>query len=254
MTYIEKRSLYSVGDLLGDVGGFNDGPMLVCQLLLSAYSAISFKSKLIATSYFDSDSDAKRRSSMEHRKLRADIMSHDCHQLDPTTTSPTFQRALRSADQLQQSVLKNLFCCAFQSQRQRRLKEVVETNLERQLDIRSFVKTRLDLRLLIKRTMSKKQRKLFAYQRDRLPHLNDSNEDSFDSSLDVDQDIHHPDTIMEFTKSLGKYRVESDLDRKLLLGVLVRDCHLGGHELLAATSHHDNYPTLSELVVADAEF
>lgn len=39
---IEKRSRYTIWDLLGDVGGFNDGLILVCQLLTSFYAAVSF--------------------------------------------------------------------------------------------------------------------------------------------------------------------------------------------------------------------
>ena len=48
----------------------------------------------------------------------------------------------------------------------------------------------LDVRLLIKRTMTESQRKLFAYQRDRLPMLED--EESFDSDLEVELDIYKP--------------------------------------------------------------
>ena len=51
-------------------------------------------------------------------------------------------------------------------------------------------------------------------------------EDSFDSDLDVDQDIRKPQAIPEFVNFISKYQITSDLDRKLLLGVLVRDYHL----------------------------
>ena len=51
-------------------------------------------------------------------------------------------------------------------------------------------------------------------------------EDSFDSDLNVEQDIHQLKTVDEFTSLIGKYRIETDLDRRLLLGVLVRDCSL----------------------------
>lgn len=82
----------------------------------------------------------------------------------------------------------------------------------------------LDVRLLIKRTMSPVQRKLFAFQKDRLPMLDDS--DSFDSDLDIDKDIRKTKSVNEFIQLIGQYTIETDLDRKLLLGVLVRDCHL----------------------------
>ena len=62
--------------------------------------------------------------------------------------------------------------------------------MKKQLDIRSFLKMYLDVRLLIKRTMTESQRKLFAYQRDRLPMLED--EESFDSDLEVELDIYKP--------------------------------------------------------------
>ena len=55
---IEKRIRYSVWDLLGDVGGFNDGLMLVCQILTGAYTAASFKTKFLASIFYDSNEDA----------------------------------------------------------------------------------------------------------------------------------------------------------------------------------------------------
>ena len=43
---------------------------------------------------------------------------------------------------------------------------------------------RLDLGLLIRRTLSKSQRLLYAYQRDRLPAYDNNHEKSFDSETD----------------------------------------------------------------------
>ena len=83
--------------------------------------------------------------------------------------------------------------------------------------------------------MTAEQRKLFAYQRDRLPMLED--EDSFDSDLDVDQDIRHPKAIKEFISQIARYKIETDLDRKLLLGVLVRDHHLKQDEDRSVDRH-----------------
>ena len=70
------------------------------------------------------------------------------------------------------------------------LQKRVMDKMEKQLDIRSFLKTHLDVRLLIKRTMTEDCLKLFALQRDRLPH-----EDSSDSDLDIDKDIRHPNNV-----------------------------------------------------------
>ena len=51
-------------------------------------------------------------------------------------------------------------------------------------------------------------------------------EDSFDSDLDINADIWHSQEVKEFTSQITQYKIETDLDRKLLLGVLVRDYHL----------------------------
>ena len=77
------------------------------------------------------------------------------------------------------------------------LESEVTNKIEKQLDLRSFFKLYLDMRLLIKRTMTMGKRKLFALQRDRLPMLKD--EDSFNSDLDVNQDIWNPKLIEGFT-------------------------------------------------------
>ena len=53
-----------------------------------------------------------------------------------------------------------------------------------------------------------------------------SDEDSFDSDLDFNTDIWHSREVKEFTSQITQYKIETDLDRKLLLGVLVRDYHL----------------------------
>ena len=57
---IEKRTRYSIWDLLGDVGGFNDGLILVCKFLTAAYSAASFNTKFLAATFYDSNRDAQR--------------------------------------------------------------------------------------------------------------------------------------------------------------------------------------------------
>ena len=100
----------------------------------------------------------------------------------------------------------------------------VMNKMETQLDIRSFFKMYQDLRLLIKRTMTEEQQKIFALQRDRLPLIEE--EYGFDSDLGVDHDIRHPDEIEKFSATIIGHSIESDLDRKLLQGVLIRDRYL----------------------------
>ena len=149
---IENRTRYSVWDLLGDVGGFNDGLILVCQLLTSAYTAASFRTKYLASSYFDSDNDADSRSSPGHRITMAKLKEQDSKNIiDPSA----FEKALTSAESLKQSFIRNLFFCKCQTKRQKMLQSRVMDDMTEQLDIRSFLKMYLDVRLLLKRTMTK---------------------------------------------------------------------------------------------------
>ena len=90
--------------------------------------------------------------------------------------------------------------------------------------------------------MTAPQLKLFAYQRDRLPLLEEDH-DSFDSDLDVDLDIRKPKAITKFTDSLSRYHIETDLDRELLLGVLMRDCHLKQHRRYFLDQQRHSPPT-----------
>ena len=125
---------------------------------------------------------------------------------------------------MKQSFCRNLFALPrCQDKRQKILKSRVVDEMTNQLDLRSFMKMYLDVRLLVKRTLTEDQRKLFAYQRDRLLMIED--EDSFDSDLDLDKDIRDPQAVQKFVEFLGEYKIETDLDRKLLLGVLIRDYH-----------------------------
>ena len=53
---IEQRTRYNIWDLLGDVGGFNDGLMLVLEVLTGAYTAASFTTSFIGQQSFSDNS------------------------------------------------------------------------------------------------------------------------------------------------------------------------------------------------------
>lgn len=190
---IAKRKRYNVWDLLSDVGGFNDGLILVGYFLTSAYTAASFKTKFLASIYYDVNSDRNNKGS------RPSI--NNGVPFDPTAAS--FHMALSSAKKLKQSFLSNLLRCLCQGRRERKMNTRLMGNLRTQLDIRSFLKMYLDVRLLSKRILSKNQRKLFSYQRDRLPIVEDT--DSFESDLDVDEDVRKPREVQEFIKMATQY-------------------------------------------------
>ena len=45
--HIQQRVRYNVWDLLGDVGGFNDGLILLCSIFMSSYSAFSYRMNVL---------------------------------------------------------------------------------------------------------------------------------------------------------------------------------------------------------------
>ena len=56
---VSSRTRYSCWDLLGDVGGFNDGLILLCSFIVSPYVAYTFTSELLSS--YDVEKDASPR-------------------------------------------------------------------------------------------------------------------------------------------------------------------------------------------------
>ena len=57
---IQERTRYNFWDLLGDVGGFNDGMFLLCSLFMSSYSALAYKIDYLNGKVVD-DHESKRK-------------------------------------------------------------------------------------------------------------------------------------------------------------------------------------------------
>ena len=58
---IQERIRYNFWDLLADVGGFNDGMILLCTLFMSSYSAIAYKIDFLNGRIVD-DHEGKRKA------------------------------------------------------------------------------------------------------------------------------------------------------------------------------------------------
>ena len=66
---IMSRVRYNAWDLLGDVGGFNDGLVLVTSLIFSSVSAFSFKKDLINRTFVDGDVQGCKDESSSSQKI-----------------------------------------------------------------------------------------------------------------------------------------------------------------------------------------
>ena len=56
---IESRERFTIWDLAGDLGGFHESLMLICELLTGVYAAIAFKTNFLNQHYFDSQDDSQ---------------------------------------------------------------------------------------------------------------------------------------------------------------------------------------------------
>lgn len=60
---IQARTRYNMWDLLGDVGGFNDGLLLICSLFMAPYAEFAFKTDYLKTSKVDKDTSLESSES-----------------------------------------------------------------------------------------------------------------------------------------------------------------------------------------------
>jgi len=88
------------------------------------------------------------------------------------------------------------------------------------LDIRNIINMQKTLRIILKHTFTPKQRKMVAYQRDRLPFVD--SESNSDSDWQPDYEAWMPRNYRKFLLSLRGFETKTKLDRSLLLGVLER--------------------------------
>lgn len=61
MMNIEYRQRYNYWDLLGDVGGLNDGCFLLASILMSFYSAVAFRNDYLQGTRYENESDRRMR-------------------------------------------------------------------------------------------------------------------------------------------------------------------------------------------------
>lgn len=69
LIHLQTRRRYRVWDLLGDVGGFNDGLLLVCQIFMTTYSAVVFKVDWMRYQVFDKGGSQEEQSLRDSKRL-----------------------------------------------------------------------------------------------------------------------------------------------------------------------------------------
>lgn len=185
--FIESRSRYNFWDLLGDVGGFHDGIILVFSLFMGSFSALAFKVDFLNFSQVDNDasrsgSSRPRIPSTERQSIELLKQNQDCT-LDSQTLR-ALQRTVGMTTVLKDSILSYLGRCfgslCRKKSKKERLQAKIMDNLDHRLDIRHLLRDLTKLSLFVKHMLTPQQELLLALQKKRLPCLADT--DSADSS------------------------------------------------------------------------
>ena len=161
------RKRYNIWDLLGDVGGFHDGLILVFSLFMSSYSALAFKIDYLKSTQVDdgslSKSDRRGRGEIHAKRNRQNTTAsiellkknQDC-KVDQETLS-LFVKTLKQTATLKDSMIGRLFCCLSACRpktKKERLSAKVMDDLVSGLDIRHLINDLSMLKLLAKHILT----------------------------------------------------------------------------------------------------
>ena len=121
--------------------------------------------------------------------------------------------------------LKDHIC---RDQVHRILKNRLQARIDTHLDMRNIIENQVTLKMLLKRSLTKKQKLMLDYQRDRLPVLSDTSSSDGgrrdDNGIKVDVSTKYkPGPMKVLLEGLTNFAPETELDRKLLLGIIERE-------------------------------
>ena len=106
--HIEKRIRYSIWNMISDVGGFSDGITLICNIFMTAYSAMAFKTSFLNRSYYDSDKDPREHKD-ENYKITVENLKQGRSKFVEKSLFNAIKIVLEAPNQLKQSLLQNIF-------------------------------------------------------------------------------------------------------------------------------------------------
>ena len=105
---IEKRIRYSIWNLISEVGGFSDGITLICNIFMTAYSAMAFKTSFLNRSYYDSDMDPREHKD-ENYKTTVENLKQGRSKFVDNSLFNEIKRVLEAPNQLKMSLSQNIF-------------------------------------------------------------------------------------------------------------------------------------------------
>lgn len=249
---VHARTQYTVWGLVADVGGFYSGLLLLSSIFMGKYSSAAFDVSYINGSYVDrgfngndfyqprspkkphpNNSPAKAAVQDENPPTENLFPNLDRGAsgrvnaetiFEPPTDVGAYSRVIKSAQRLKTSLCEYMCLTCNTNRKDRRLKEAAIKHYEKHTDVRNVIKTAIDLRILLRKTLTPAQQQLFRFQRERLPSAGPGSGYSSDSSSDSNDDNEpwNKIKIAKFIKVLQDFEPSDNLDLKLLKGILVR--------------------------------
>ena len=255
---VEKRSAYTLLQLLGDFGGFNDAIYFLLSLPMGAYSSAMY-SRHVA-SFFKSRSNRKGKKSRESD----DAVSKICTNRRPQPTlsldekSKIFSSMVASAEQnIRIAFFKALCYFTWLCRRDKQLKAKQASNrqFDRALDVVALYQTHMNLQLYLDLFMSKAQKLLFLHHAHRSVKIKDKNgasssdEDGYPDLQKVKTD---PKDLLnrqtQITELLDEIKMDDSLDRKLIASLMPQpsNSHKKDHQRINAQLDLDRPPNLDQ--------
>ena len=158
---IIERTRYNLWDILGDVGGFNDGLYLVFELLFSSYAAFSYKQSILKNVKVDSEAlkktfkSAQIENSVPYQSVIDSINSQNGFQCQVDTDMiSVFSWGLKRATSLRHSFFEAIKE-SFKTSKRKKFKNRIMDRIDRHIDIRNIIEGHVTLNILLRRTFTK---------------------------------------------------------------------------------------------------
>jgi len=177
---VQKRVWYTYWDVLGDVGGFHDG-LLLLGLVMGPASANHFQNDLVSGGLRDSarSMELKRKSCMVAKQLND---SRDGGEQDSDSDSDAkdlirqtlidFNKHLERVKISLREIISNFFCRCVRKHKDVRSVQRLADFKTAQLDITRIISNSISLRDFFRFFLTRQQKALLARQRTRVATLN----------------------------------------------------------------------------------
>ena len=156
---------------------------------MGSYSALAFKVNYLNNTYVYGKSLEEGPLSRLHDSIYA-------KKWQDKEGLTTFDQSLKNVDILKDSFCGNCLDLFNRQSKKRKHKVQVMKSLEKHLDIRSLVQTRLDLRLFLKNYLRSDQLILLRHQQERFPKYNETSDSGLDDGVNNPWDSKSTDQVL----------------------------------------------------------